>query len=80
MLLLTELHVHVCGYVCMCVFIAQIESCYVFLFGLFSPSIFPSLCLGVRSLDFGLDAANMASTALAAAAEEKGLKYYNHEV
>ena len=29
--------------------------------------IFPSLCLGVRSLDFGLDAANTASTALAAA-------------
>ena len=29
--------------------------------------IFPNLCLGVRSLDFGLEAANTASTALAAA-------------
>ena len=31
------------------------------------PMIFPSLCLGVRSLDFDLEAANTASTALAAA-------------
>ena len=34
--------------------------------------IFPSLCLGVRSLDFGLEAANTASTALAAAIEGEG--------
>ena len=49
--------------------LATDDNCsYIFLLlPLFRPKIFPSLCLGVSNFDLGLDAANTASTAFAAA-------------
>ena len=43
---------------------------------LYRALVFPSLCLEVKGLDFGLEAANKVSTALAAVRETRELEEY----